>query len=129
VRWTLCAIDIQPFGDGERIVTQEGAGTVLRAIGESEPAAASGSGMGSASGNGNGNGNGSGNGRGAVAGLDETLDKLEVELLVKALTQTRGNKAKAARMLGVTERVIGLRLKKYGIDFWAFRTASNANGL
>lgn len=90
------------FGDGGWIVTDEVAGTVLRTSGEREPAAVSG-----------------------TTGLDETLDKLEIELIVNALRATRGNKAKAARLLGVTERVMGLRVKKYGIDFWAFRSASS----
>ena len=53
--------------------------------------------------------------------LDESLDRLERELIVNALRATRGNQAKAARLLGVTERVMGLRVRKHGLDCWAFR--------
>ncbi len=48
--------------------------------------------------------------------LDESLDNLERELILDALKSTRGNMAKAARLLGVTERIIGLRVKKHDID-------------
>jgi len=53
--------------------------------------------------------------------LDAALQKLEQELLVEALKSARGNKAKAARNLGLTERVMGLRLDEYDIDFKRFR--------
>ena len=53
--------------------------------------------------------------------LDAALQKLEQELLVEALKSARGNKAKAARNLGLTERVMGLRLDEYDIDFRRFR--------
>ncbi len=48
--------------------------------------------------------------------LQATLDSVERELIVEALKNSRGNKAKAARILGITERLMGLRVKKYGID-------------
>ena len=48
--------------------------------------------------------------------LEETLDRVEREMLIEALKHSRGNKAKAARELGITERVIGLRVKKHRID-------------
>ena len=54
--------------------------------------------------------------------LDESLDNLERELLLEALKQTRGNMAKAARALGITERIMGLRVKKHDIDSRHFRT-------
>ncbi len=54
--------------------------------------------------------------------LDESLDNLERELLLEALKQTRGNMAKAARALGITERIMGLRVKKHGIDSRQLRT-------
>jgi Nif-specific regulatory protein len=60
---------------------------------------------------------------GTPAKLDESLDRLERELIVNALRATRGNRAQAARLLGVTERVMGLRVKKHGIDCWALRKA------
>jgi Nif-specific regulatory protein len=58
--------------------------------------------------------------------LNETLitalEKLEKELLFDALKTSRGNKAKAARQLGLTERKIGLRVDKYNIDIQQFTT-------
>lgn len=54
--------------------------------------------------------------------LQETLDNLERELLMDALKSTKGNMAKAARILDITERIMGLRIKKHGIDPKNFRT-------
>ncbi len=54
--------------------------------------------------------------------LDTTLDSMERELLVDALKTAGGNKAKAARALGISERVIGLRVRKYQIEPKRFRT-------
>ncbi len=48
--------------------------------------------------------------------LEESMDRVECELIIEALKDTRGNKAKAARTLGVTERIIGLRVEKHGIN-------------
>jgi Nif-specific regulatory protein len=48
--------------------------------------------------------------------LDEAVESLEKEMLKDALKSTRGNMAKAARMLGITERIMGLRVKKYEIN-------------
>lgn len=54
--------------------------------------------------------------------LQDALDKLERELLMDALKSTKGNMAKAARMLEITERIMGLRVKKHAIDPRVFRT-------
>ncbi|MBN1647726.1 MAG: nif-specific transcriptional activator NifA [Spirochaetales bacterium] len=48
--------------------------------------------------------------------LDETLANIEKEIIRDTLKTTKGNMAKAARMLGITERIMGLRVKKYLID-------------
>jgi Nif-specific regulatory protein len=53
--------------------------------------------------------------------LQSELDNLERELVLDALKSARGNMAKAARSLGITERVMGLRVQKYGIDPRRFR--------
>ena len=53
--------------------------------------------------------------------LDKSLDNLERELILDALKSTRGNMAKAARLLGITERIMGLRVKKHEIDARAQR--------
>ena len=55
--------------------------------------------------------------------LQEALDELERELILDALKSSRGNMAKAARSLGVSERVMGLRVRKHGIEPKRFRTA------
>ncbi|MCB1052369.1 MAG: sigma 54-interacting transcriptional regulator [Acidobacteria bacterium] len=47
--------------------------------------------------------------------LASALDSLERELILDALKTTRGNMASAARELGITERIMGLRIKKYRI--------------
>ena len=54
--------------------------------------------------------------------LQGTLDSVERELIIDALKSTRGNMAGAARQLGITERQMGLRVKKHEIDFRRFRT-------
>lgn len=56
--------------------------------------------------------------------LESTLDAVERDLLIDSLKTARGNKAKAARALGITERVMGLRVKRYGIEPKRFRTVS-----
>lgn len=53
--------------------------------------------------------------------LEEALDKLERELLQDALKSTKGNMAKGAKLLGLTERKMGLRVSKYQIDPRQFR--------
>jgi Nif-specific regulatory protein len=53
--------------------------------------------------------------------LEATLDSVEREMLIEALKTSRGNMAKAARALGITERLMGLRVSKHGIDPRRFR--------
>jgi two-component system response regulator HydG len=55
---------------------------------------------------------------GAAAPLmdDLTLDVVERDLVIKALEQTKGNKSKAARLLGLTRARLYWRLEKYGLD-------------
>ncbi|KIX13484.1 Fis family transcriptional regulator [Dethiosulfatarculus sandiegensis] len=48
--------------------------------------------------------------------LPETLKSLERELIIEALKNSKGNRARAARALGISERLMGLRVKSYGID-------------
>ena len=47
--------------------------------------------------------------------LEATLDNVERELLLDSLKSARGNQAKAARALGISERLMGLRVKKHDI--------------
>jgi len=57
-----------------------------------------------------------------VGTLEATLDNVEREILLDALKSARGNKSKAARALGISERLMGLRVLKHGIDPRRFRT-------
>ncbi|MDX9972226.1 MAG: nif-specific transcriptional activator NifA [FCB group bacterium] len=53
--------------------------------------------------------------------LEQALDNLEREMLIEALKNARGNKAKAAQDLGITERIMGLRAEKHAINARLFR--------
>jgi len=57
-----------------------------------------------------------------AGGLQETLDNMERELILDALKSARGSMAKAARALGISERLMGLRVKKHNIDAKRFKT-------
>jgi Nif-specific regulatory protein len=48
--------------------------------------------------------------------LRVALTNVEREIVVEGLRRSRGNMAGAARLLGITERVMGLRVGKYAID-------------
>ncbi len=56
-------------------------------------------------------------------GLDDTLDRVEKEMIIEALKNARGNKSKASAALGVTERIMGLRVEKHGINPRDYRFA------
>jgi Nif-specific regulatory protein len=53
--------------------------------------------------------------------LEATLDRIERELIVEALKSSRGNMNLAAQSLGITERIMGLRVRKYRIQARRFR--------
>ncbi|MDR1044066.1 MAG: sigma 54-interacting transcriptional regulator [Candidatus Adiutrix sp.] len=57
------------------------------------------------------------------ATLPEALDELESRMIRDALTRQQGNMSRAAASLGISERVMGLRMKKFGLDFKRFRAA------
>jgi Nif-specific regulatory protein len=54
--------------------------------------------------------------------LESAVASYEKDLILDALKTTRGNRAKAARLLDTTERIIGYKIQKYGIDCSRFRT-------
>lgn len=64
----------------------------------------------------------------AARGENQTLDKalaaLERRKILEALEETGGNMSKAAGQLGITERIMGLRMKKHGLSFRDFRKKS-----
>jgi Nif-specific regulatory protein len=53
--------------------------------------------------------------------LSEAVCAYEKDLIQDLLKTTRGNRAKAARLLRTTERIIGYKINKYGIDTSRFR--------
>jgi Nif-specific regulatory protein len=53
--------------------------------------------------------------------LRVTLERVERELLLEALKSSRGNMASAAQTLGITERIMGLRVRKYRLQSRRFR--------
>ena len=54
--------------------------------------------------------------------LEEAVAAYEKELIQDALKSTSGNKARAARLLNSTERIIGYKIEKYGINPKRFRS-------
>ncbi len=46
--------------------------------------------------------------------LTEAVDALERKMIFQALEKTSGNKRKAAKMLGITERMFGYKVSKFG---------------
>jgi Nif-specific regulatory protein len=62
------------------------------------------------------------NERGESSGpFKATMTGMEREILTEELKRSRGNLARAARELGITERMIGLRVAKYGIKAGQFK--------
>jgi Nif-specific regulatory protein len=53
--------------------------------------------------------------------LSDAIEQYEKDLIVDALKSARGNRAKAARLLGTTERIIGYKIRKYEIEPGRFR--------
>ncbi len=52
---------------------------------------------------------------GKAKSLPESLDEIERDLILKALHQSQGVQTKAAESLGISERVLRYKIKKYGI--------------
>jgi Nif-specific regulatory protein len=57
--------------------------------------------------------------------LEETVDRVEKEMIIEALKNVRGNKRKAAKVLGITERIMGLRVEKHHINPRDYKTAQS----
>jgi Nif-specific regulatory protein len=53
--------------------------------------------------------------------LSAAVAAYEKDLIQDALKSARGNRARAARLLDTTERIVGYKLRKYGIDGARFR--------
>jgi len=53
--------------------------------------------------------------------LSTAVAAFEKDLICDALKTSRGNRAKAARLLDSTERIVGYKIRKYGVDPDRFR--------
>ena len=53
--------------------------------------------------------------------LPATLDHVEKSMIIRALQNCHGNMGKAALTLGISERIMGLRMKKFGLHYKTFR--------
>src|ERR1051326_6687656 len=53
--------------------------------------------------------------------LSDAVASYEKDIVIDALKTTRGNRAKAARLLATTERIINYKVHKYGIASERFR--------
>jgi Nif-specific regulatory protein len=49
-------------------------------------------------------------------GFKDMMTNMERGIIVEELKRSRGSMAKAARALGMTERMMGLRVARYGIE-------------
>jgi Nif-specific regulatory protein len=54
--------------------------------------------------------------------LNDAVSAYEKDLIQDALKTTRGNRAKAARLLDTTDRILNYKVRKLGIDYRRFRT-------
>ena len=54
--------------------------------------------------------------------LKEAVSAYEKDLIQDALKTARGNRAKAARLLDTTERIVNYKVRAYGIDSMRFRS-------
>ena len=53
--------------------------------------------------------------------IDKRLDEIEKGLIIEALTRTSGVQVKAAELLGINQRSLWHRIKKYSIDTESFK--------
>lgn len=52
----------------------------------------------------------------SIGVLETIMGKVEKQLLMETLLSSKGNLVKSAEVLGITERMMGIRIKKYEID-------------
>jgi len=60
--------------------------------------------------------------------LEEKTRAVEYEMIVEALKSSNGNVGEAAAELGLTRRMLGIRLDRYGINYKNFRTPALRRG-
>jgi len=56
-------------------------------------------------------------------GLEAKIQAVEYEMIVEALKTHQGNMTEAAKELGLTRRILGLRMEKHAINYKTFRRA------
>jgi len=54
--------------------------------------------------------------------LPKTLDRIERSMIIESLQAADGNQTRAAKALGISERLMGLRVRKYDLTPKAYRT-------
>jgi len=59
--------------------------------------------------------------------LESHLESIEKSYLVRALEETKGNMAEAGRRLGLTKRMMLLRVEKFELDYRSFRDSPDAS--
>ena len=57
--------------------------------------------------------------------LNNILEKVEKQLIIDTLIAVKGSITKAATELGITERIMGLRINKYNIQIQNYKNLSN----
>ena len=53
--------------------------------------------------------------------LKDAVEAYEKDLIQDALKTTRGNRAKAARLLDTTERILNYKVRQLAIDYQRFK--------
>ena len=53
--------------------------------------------------------------------LERCGSDCEKTVIIHALTRTKGNHSTAAKILGITSRILSSKVRKYGIDCEQFR--------
>lgn len=61
-----------------------------------------------------------------VGSMTQRLDAMEREMIIDALKGADGNMGVAAKQLRISERVLGLRMRKYALSFQQFRRSSGS---
>jgi len=61
-------------------------------------------------------------------GLEAKIEAVEYEMIVEALKNHNGNTTEAAKELGLTRRILGLRMEKHNINYKSYRRGGSAQG-
>jgi len=64
----------------------------------------------------------------AVGGLETRMRAVEHEMIAEALRINNGNIGEAAKELGLTRRMLSLRMERNGISYKSFRTPGGRHG-